>query len=184
MINKWKILDSELVLDEKWYKVRREKVEVQPGQIVDDYFLGIFNDIVMVVALSADRKIPLVRQYKHGAGEILLELPAGYMDNGEDALAAAKRELKEETGFTAPAWHKLGYFYKNSAKIRGDAIHLFLALNATKTHDQNLDANENIKVIIKPFKEAVELAWQGDLKGSDTVLALLLANNFFKNYQP
>lgn len=174
-INKWKVLDSKLVLDEKWFKVRQEKVEIKPGKVVDDYFLGIFNDIVMVVALTTDGKIPLVKQYKHGAGEVLLELPAGYIEDDEEPLAAAKRELAEETGFTAPTWHQLGFFYKNSAKARGNNINLFLAVNASKTSQQNLDENENIAVIIKPFEKAVSLARTGELKGSDTVLALLLA---------
>jgi len=89
MIEKWKLLDSELVLDDKWYRVRKDTVEIKPGKVVDDYYLGIFNDIVLIVALTADQQIPLVRQYKHGAGEILTELPAGYMDDGEEPLAAA-----------------------------------------------------------------------------------------------
>ncbi|OGY33571.1 MAG: hypothetical protein A3E37_05395 [Candidatus Andersenbacteria bacterium RIFCSPHIGHO2_12_FULL_46_9] len=174
-INKWKVLDSKLVLDEKWYKVRQEKVEIKPGKIADDYFLGIFNDIVMVAAITADSKIPLVKQYKHGAGEILLELPAGYIEDDEEPLAAAKRELAEETGFTAPTWHKLGFFYRNPTKARGNAIHLFLALNAEETHPQVLDDNENIELVIRSFHEAVSMAKSGKLKVSDTVLALLLA---------
>lgn len=175
MIKKWKLIGSELVLNEKWYRVRKDTVEIKPGKIVDDYYLGLFNDIVLIVALTADQQIPLVRQYKHGVGEILTELPAGYMDDGEKPLAAAQRELREETGFTASSWHKLGVFYKNSAKIKGDNVHLFLALDAKKTVEQDLDENENIEVIIKPFKEVVEMVWGGKMKGSDSALALLLA---------
>lgn len=175
MIEKWKLLDSELVLNEKWYRVRKDTVEIKLGKVIDDYYLGIFNDIVLIVALTADQQIPLVRQYKHGAGEILTELPAGYMDDGEEPLAAAQRELREETGFTAPTWHKLGVFFKNSAKTKGDNVHLFLALAAKETTNQELDENENIEVIMTPFEEAVSMAWSGNIKGSDSALALLLA---------
>lgn len=128
-----------------------------------------------MAALTADGQLPLVRQYKHGAGEILLELPAGYMDDGEEPLAAAQRELQEETGFTAPTWHQLGFFYKNSAKSRGDCVNLFLAQDAKQTHEQNLDDNEDIEIIIKPFQDVLSMAWNGELKGSDSVLTLLLA---------
>lgn len=175
MINRWKLIDSELVLNEKWYRVRKDTVEIKPGKIVDDYYLGLFNDIVLIVALTADQQIPLVRQYKHGAGEIITELPAGYIDDGEKPLAAAQRELREETGFTASSWHELGVFYKNSAKTKGDNVHLFLALEAKRTTNQELDENENIEVIIKSFKEAVEMVWEGKAKGSDSALAILLA---------
>jgi len=163
-----------MVLDEKWYRVCRDTVEIQPGKVIDDYYLGLFNDIVLIVAITAEQKIPLVRQYKHGAGEIIIELPAGYTDDGEEPLAAAKRELREENGFTASSWHKLGGFYKNSAKTKGDNVHLFLAIDAKKTVEQDLDDNENIEVIMKPFKEAVEMVWEGSMKGSDSALALLL----------
>jgi len=174
-IKKWKVLDSDLVLNEKWYRVRRDTVEIEPGKIIDDYYLGLFNDVALVVALTANQHLPLVRQYKHGAGEILLELPAGYIDGGEQPLAAAKRELREETGFTAPTWQKLGTFYKNSAKARGDNVHLFLALNAEKTTDQQLDENENIEIVVTPFAKAVAMAGWGQIEGSDSALGLLLA---------
>ncbi len=179
-MRKWKLLHSEFVLNERWYRVRKDTVEVRPGHIVDDYYLGVFNDIVLVVAVTADKHIPLVRQYKHGAGEIVLELPAGYMENGEDPLTAAKRELREETGFTAATWHTLGVFFKNSAKTSGDNIHLFLALDARKTDQQHLDENEEIEVVMTPFAEAVSLAWSGKLQAGDTVLALLLAEKELK----
>ena len=174
-ISKWKLLDSEMVLDEKWYRVRKDTVEVRPGKVVDDYYVGLFNNIVLIAAVTDDGQLPMVRQYKHGAGEVLLEVPAGYMDDGESPLAAAKRELQEETGFTAKKWQKLGCFYTNSAKSRGNMVNLFLATDAVKTHEQRLDENEDIEIVMKPFEEAVRMARRGDLKGSDTVLTLLLA---------
>lgn len=176
MLKKWKLLDSELVLNEKWYQVRKDTVEVKPGKIINDYYLSLSNDIVLIVALTADKKIPLVRQYKHGAGEILIELPGGYVDDNEEPLAAAQRELREETGFTATIWHSLGDFYKNSGKTKGGRTHLFLALNASRTSSQKLDDNEIIEVIMTPFKKALADAWQGNIEGEDSTLALLLAD--------
>lgn len=180
MITPWKLLKSEWILQNKWYKVRKDTVEVRPGKIVDDYYVGVLEDYVMIVAITEDKIVPLVRQYKHGAGDVVTELPAGAIDDGEDPLAAAKRELREETGYTADSWEQLGYFYKSSAKSRGGNAYIFLAKNAKKTSGQDLDDTEDIEVIEKLFQEALAMAKSGELQGIDTVLALLLAEEKLK----
>lgn len=180
MIKPWKLLSSKMVLDEKWYKVRKDSVEVRPGKILDDYYLGLWNDIVMILAITEDGIVPLVRQYKHGLSQIITELPAGYMEDGEDSLVSAKRELKEETGYESDDWSKLGYFIKSAGKTVGGNIHLYLAKNAKKTSGQNLDDTEDIEVIEKPFQEVLAMAKSGELQGIDTVLALLLAEEKLK----
>lgn len=181
MIKPWKLLKSEWALNEKWYKVRKDTVEIRPGKVVDDYLVAIFADVAIVVAVTADNMVPLVRQYKHGAGEILTELPAGYMDEGEEPLDAAKRELREETGYTATEWEELTSVIRHPSKIRGDTIHIYLARNAQKTAKQELDENEDIEVILRPFTEALRMAKSGELKGVDTVLGLLLAEEKLKS---
>ena len=150
-------------------------VEVRPGKILDEYYLGVWNDIVMILAITPSGIVPLVRQYKHGISQIIIELPAGYMEDGEDPLEAAKRELKEETGYESDNWSKLGYFIKSAGKTVGGNIHLYLAKNAKKTSDQHLDDTEDIEIIEKPFREALAMAKSGELHVIDTVLALLLA---------
>lgn len=175
MLHKWKLLKSEWALDEKWYKVRKDTVEIKPGKIIDDYLVAIFSDVAIVVAITADGMVPLVRQYKHGAGDIVTELPAGYMDEGEDPLMAAKRELREETGYTSDEWEKISYVIRHPSKTRGDNIHIFLARNAEKTAEQEFDETEDIEVILKPFPEALTMAKNGEIQGIDSVLGLLLA---------
>ncbi len=175
MIHKWKLLESEWVLQNKWYNVRKDTLEVRSGRIIDDYYLGVFPNVAIVVAVTPDNMIPLVRQYKHGAEDILTELPAGYMDEGEEPLAAAKRELQEETGYTSDEWEQLTYVLRNPSRLRGDNINIFLARNAQKTTAQALDDNEDIEVMLKPFSEALAMAKSGEIQGIDSVLGLLLA---------
>ena len=180
MITPWKLLKSDWVLQNKWYSIRKDKVEVRPGKILEDYYLGVWNDIVMILAITEDGIVPFVRQYKHGISKIITELPAGYMEDGEDPLEAAKRELLEETGYESDDWSKLGYFIKSAGKTVGGNIYLYLAKNAKKTSDQHLDDTEDIEVIEKSFQEALSMAKSGELQGIDTVLALLLAEEKLK----
>ena len=174
-IKKWKTLSSEMILDNKWHKVQKDKVEVRPGYILDDYFLDISNDIVIIFAITKNNKVPLVRQYKHGAQEILLELPAGYMDDNEDPLASAKRELLEETGFESAKWKQLAFYYKNPTKSRGSNIYIFLAKEAKQTNKQNLDITEDIEIQITEFEKVKAMALSNEIKVGDSKLAILLA---------
>ncbi len=174
MIKKWKLLQSEWALNEKWYKVRKDTVEVKPGQVIE-YFVRVAQDVAMVIAITPDGLVPLVRQYKHGIGDIATELPAGMIGEGENPLEAAKRELREETGYTSLQWEELGYFSRTPGKARGDFVRIYLARNAEKTSDQEFDENEDIEVMLKPFEDALKMAKSGQLQGIDTVLAFFLA---------
>lgn len=170
----WTILNSKLVFDHRWYKVRQDKVELPSGAIVDDYFLSIRPDVALVFPITRSQEIIFVRQYRHGAGEILLELPAGTFDpHQETAEAAAKREFIEETGYTADNFCQLATLYDNPVK-ETNKIHLFLAKDAYKITEQTLDLTEEIEVILIPAKVVVEKILQGEISVAGTVSALFL----------
>ncbi|MEO0541534.1 MAG: NUDIX hydrolase, partial [Cyanobacteria bacterium P01_A01_bin.105] len=129
MLKKWKRLSSQLAFDHRWYKVRQDRVQLPDGNVIDDYFVSLRPDVAMVLPITANQEIVLVRQYRHGAGEILLELPAGTFDPAqEQAAVAAQRELQEETGYLADALEPLATLYDNPVK-ETNRIHLFLAQN-------------------------------------------------------
>lgn len=174
-LHKWKIMDSCLAFDHQWYKVRQDKVKIAPGKILNDYFLGVFPNIVLVVAVTKDGKIPMVRQYKHGAGEILLEVPAGYVDKGETPLRAAKRELLEETGYAAKKWKQLGFFYSNPTKEKGNGIYIFFAEHAKRVRNPKGDDTETIQVFLLTKKEALKKILNNRIKVAGSAIALLLA---------
>lgn len=180
MLQKWKLLSSEWALNEKWYKVRKDTVEIKPGKIVNDYYVGVFADVAMTIAITSDNNVILVRQYKHGVGDVIIELPAGVIDEGEDPLEAARRELREETGYTASEWQELGYFSRTPGKSRGGNIYIYFAGNAQKTDSQEFDEQEDIEVMLMPFSEALTMAKTGKFIGIDTVVALLLAEEKLK----
>jgi 8-oxo-dGTP pyrophosphatase MutT (NUDIX family) len=110
------------------------------------------RDWVNVVALTDDARVVLVRQFRVGTGEVCLEIPGGMVDDGEDARAAAERELAEETGYTARAWRHLGTVCPNPA-LQGNRLHTFLATGAVRTGDQRLDSGEVLAVELRPLSE-------------------------------
>ena len=116
----------------------------------------------------------MVRQYKHGAGKVLLEVPAGYMRKGEKPLAAAKRELLEETGHMARRWRKLGFFYSNPTLEKGNGTHVFIAEGATLIAKQNLDITETIEVHLFSQMEILKKITTNQIKVSPSTLAILL----------
>lgn len=96
IIQKWKLLNSQIVFDNPWGQVRRDAVEISNGKVIDDFFVNVRPDIALVMAVTKQREIVFVRQYRHGVKEILLELPGGtFNPETEASLIAARRELEE-----------------------------------------------------------------------------------------
>lgn len=109
-------------------------------------------DWVNVIALTPDDDVVLIRQYRAGANAVCLEIPGGMIDEGEDALTAAKRELAEETGYTAKTWRALGSSLPNPA-IQGNRLHSFLALDAACTVEQRFDSSEVIALTLAKLSD-------------------------------
>ncbi len=119
-----------------------------------------------------------MRQYRHGAGEILLELPAGTFNTKEESpQAAAIRELKEETGYITDNVIQLAILYDNPVKDT-NKITLFLAENVRKAGKQELDVTEQIEVVLIPIKRLMEKIASGEISVAGTVAAIFLGLNY------
>jgi ADP-ribose pyrophosphatase len=141
-------------------RVRRDLVQ-HPGSIV-------------ILAVDDSGKIPRVlleRQYRHAAGTRLWELPAGSLDPGEKPLPAAKRELLEETGYSAARWRKALYFYVSPGFLT-ESMQVFLATGLKKGKAQP-EEDERIAVRFFPVKQAVRMAMLGKIIDAKTIAPLL-----------
>ena len=173
-ITPWKILGSKYLYRSNGVAVRIDQCEVPNGKVFEPYIIeaGMW---VNVIALTKNREVVLVSQYRHGAGRVLLEIPAGVMDAEDDSpLQTAKRELLEETGYTSEKFFEVGCSYPNPA-THTNMTYSFLALDVEHVGQQHLDETEEIEVSLVPFDEFVAMAKRGELPQALHVSALFYA---------
>jgi len=162
----WKILESAHLHP----RLRIDKCELPNGSFLDA-FVFEFGSWANVFAITKSDEVVMIRQYRHGVREVLLEIPGGSVDEGENPMEGIKRELLEETGYTAPEFVQIGKLYPNPA-IQGNSMYYFLALNAEKVGEQSLDWGEEIEVHLVPLDELIEMARRGELRHALQVAGL------------
>jgi 8-oxo-dGTP pyrophosphatase MutT (NUDIX family) len=160
----WRVTASSYVIDTPFLRLRSDRVELPDGTVVEDYFVRESRGFAVIFATTPDERVILVRQYKHGIGTVVLELPAGAIDCDESAEDCALRELAEETGYVAKSAEYLGSFVTDATSSNSMA-HLFLARDARKTRAQKLDVTEKIDVELVTIDELVERVRSGQING-------------------
>lgn len=124
---RWTTLERRRLADcSPWLELWSERVQLPDGRIVEDFYRIDQPDYAMVLPLAGDGRILALWHYKHGPGRVHLNLPAGYLEPGDEPLEAARRELLEETGHEAERWQRLGAFCVDGNRGCGQA-HLYLA---------------------------------------------------------
>lgn len=170
----WETLASEYALDVPWLRVRRDVCRLPDGSLLDDYYIWEGQDWVSIFALTTEKSVLLVRQYRQAVGEFAWELPGGIVDAGEEVLSAALRELGEETGYQAQHGNLLSSMAVDPPKATF-YNHLVLAHNCRPAGLQKLDQTEQIEIAVVSPPSLLNWVRRGRIRAQTSVACIYRA---------
>ena len=157
---RWENLGEEVLAETRIFDLVSRRFRHPVSQREDDFYSLKTKSWANIAALTPERELVLVRQFRFGVEEFSLEFPGGIVDAGEDPMAAAVRELREETGYTGKDVSAIGSAFPNPA-IFNNSCYFFKIDEVRKTHALALDQNEDIEVIVAPFEQVVQWGKEG-----------------------
>lgn len=169
----WRRLASVSLIANQWLSVEQNTYET-PAGIVSDYYVLRRSDFVLIVAVDG-KTLLLIRQYRPATDKIYLALPGGYIENDEAPLAAAQRELWEETGAEGEEWSLLGKLDPLPGYVRSTAHVFQCKVKIQDTRNETGDAIEGTELVRVEQKTALEMIRTGEIIEMQSVAAILLA---------
>jgi ADP-ribose pyrophosphatase len=159
----WQVIESRMSYEDRWFRLRTDTCKTAQGKMIESYHVVDALPWVNVVALTTEGKIILVREYRHGARQILLGLPSGAVESSDrNPLEAIQRELREETGYSSSEIFQIGQCYVNPSH-QNNMVYSFLALGVAQTGEQDLDESEQIEIVVQDFADFYRRAWNGEI---------------------
>jgi 8-oxo-dGTP pyrophosphatase MutT (NUDIX family) len=152
----------------------KETVQSSDGQVIEDYYIASKGDVAMALPITVHNEVVVIREYRHGAKDYVWQLPAGYVEQGETPLEAAKRELLQETGYEAPSWELLGSWYISSPRMP-DKQFVFIARAAHKVQEPELEDTEEITMKLIGIEEAIGMVLNNEIGDPHSCTAILWA---------
>jgi len=174
----WKLLKSEFIADLKIFRARFDYLLNPHSQKEIRVTVLEADDAANIIALNKEGEILMIQQFRFGTQEYSLEIPGGFVDDGEDALQGAKRELIEETGYTSSNWEKIGTIFSNPV-YQNAQIHHFIARDIEQTHPTDFDEQEHIEVKFYSLEELKKEAKEDRITHPHTISALCRIYNLF-----
>lgn len=163
---RWKVLESRYLFKRPWLTVRHEQIELPNGNLIPEYYILEYPEWVNVIAVTREKKFVFIKQYRHGIGETRYELCAGVCDPDDvSPLAAAKRELLEETGYGNGEW-KLSMAISANPSTHTNMTYCFVAENVEWIAPQNLEDSEDLTVHLLSVDEVKKLLIDDQIKQS------------------
>lgn len=152
----WELLGSEYLFNHPWLTARRDHVRLPSGVEMNDFYVLEYPDFCNVIAITKEGKFLMERQYRHAQRLVGYEIPAGCVEKGEDPMAAAKRELYEETGYGGGEWSHFMTISPNAGSCT-NYNYTFLAIGVEPVSTQHLERTEDIKVVLFEPAEVVRM---------------------------
>lgn len=171
---RWTTLASEMLLERWWLTLRVDRVRLPDGAEIEEFHVAEYPDWALAVALTDGGQAVLVEQYRYALDHVGLEFPAGVVQPGEDPLAAAQRELLEETGYAASDWLRLGQLAIEPSRHTNFG-HLYVARGARRVADPMPDATEDLRVRLVQVGALPALIERGEIVHGTHVAAALWA---------
>ncbi len=170
-LQKWQLLSKKDVSPHTWFPIEMRTYKLPNGTIIDDFSVTTIADVSMIVPITKDKKVVLVRQFKPGVDEIALEFPAGRIDgNHHDFLDLAQTELEEETGIRAEKSQLTEFAVLAGFTTKGtERVHFFLARGCEFNSHQHFDINEDIEVVSLPFEKMDAMIVSGAIWTAQTI---------------
>jgi 8-oxo-dGTP pyrophosphatase MutT (NUDIX family) len=172
--NPYKILSSRTVYKNPWIEVKEEEV-ISPSNEKKVFGIVDNGQGVQIVAVNDKNEVYLIREYYYVLGEYGIQTPAGGIEKGETPLAAAKKELEEETGITASTWIPLGQLHPLTMIIKSPQ-HLFLALDLRK----GKKTEKEIEVVKVPLHKVYDMVLSGEISFAPSSVAILKAKAYLE----
>ena len=172
-----KVNNRTIVYQGKVFELIRENITLENGTTTDVEFIE-HPGAAAIIPFLDDSRIVLLKQYRHALKTYIWEIPAGTLDPQEEIISCAKRELIEETGYSASGWQKLGAITPVPG-YSDERIHIYLATELQPA-DQNLDADEVIQVQEVEFKDALDMIGNGTIQDAKSIAGLLMAAAWLK----
>lgn len=172
---RWRLISERMLVKDPWLTVYENTYQLPDGSELEAFHALEERSGVIIVALTEQREILLVQQYRPGVDTLVYELPAGFLEQDEtDALERAKTELREETGYSAAQWHDLGILHDMPSRMRKTTF-CFLALNARKAAEQDQDSTEFVRYELAPIQSVQQMITAGRITSAVTTAALYKA---------
>ncbi|HBU59651.1 MAG TPA: NUDIX hydrolase [Verrucomicrobiales bacterium] len=171
-VQKWEKRESQLLSEHRIFKIREDNA-VNP-RTGSEHKMVVLEcpDWVNIIALTPERELVLVEQYRQGSETVELEIPGGMMDPGEtDPVITAVRELTEETGYTGENAHKIGECFANPA-IMNNRVHTILIENCRLTNEVQFDAGEDLVTVLVKADDLPKMVKEGKIRHSIVLAAL------------
>lgn len=182
-LKKWKLLEKSDASPSPHFPIEKRKYELPNGKIVDDFYVTTLADSVHIIPITTDRKIVMIRMYKQGVDDFIIQFPAGRYENKHiDILDTAVAELEEETGIKT---EKNGLIHIGSLSMAStkasEIIHYFTVSDVSLNSSQNLDPNEEIEVLTLTPQEIDNAIVDGSIWCSPTISGWHLLKSKYLN---